>query len=78
VDADKPQPGPNRLKEKLATLGNMIEESDDAPTHGAREVFTALSEQVQQQVAALRRLTDEDVRQFNELVQSLDLEPVGA
>jgi photosystem II stability/assembly factor-like uncharacterized protein len=78
LDEDKPQPGPNRLKEKLTTLGNMIEESDDAPTQGAREVFVALSEQVQQQVAALRQVTDEDVRQFNELVHSLDLAPVEA
>jgi hypothetical protein len=78
VDADKPQPGPNRLKEKLATLAAMIEESDDAPTQGAREVYDSLGEQVEAQLAALQHIIAQDVRAFNDLVRLLELPPVEA
>jgi photosystem II stability/assembly factor-like uncharacterized protein len=74
---DTPQPGPNALKEKLATLAAMVDESDDAPTQGARDVCDALSEQVAAQLAALRRLESEDVAAFNALVHELGLPAVG-
>src|SRR5258706_2734599 len=73
---DTPQPGPNALKEKLATLAAMVDESDDAPTQGAHDVCDALSEQVAAQLAALRRLESEDVAAFNALVHELGL-PAG-
>ena len=78
VNADKPQPGASALKEKLATLSGMIDESDDAPTQGAREVYTLLSEQVSVAREKLQRVMDEDVKSFNDLVRSLELPPVGA
>jgi hypothetical protein len=78
VDEGKPQPGGNRLEEKLVALSGLIDESDDAPTQGAREVLAKLETQVQEQVAALRHVLDDDVRSFNELVSTLELPPVGA
>ncbi|HEV2461014.1 MAG TPA: hypothetical protein VGS80_21905, partial [Ktedonobacterales bacterium] len=42
-DVDKPQPGTSKLREKLILLSGMIDESDDPPTQGAREVFAQLS-----------------------------------
>jgi photosystem II stability/assembly factor-like uncharacterized protein len=78
VNADKPQPGASALKEKLATLSGMIDESDDAPTQGAREVYTLLSEQVGVEREKLQRVMDEDIKSFNDLVRSLELPPVGA
>jgi hypothetical protein len=79
IDAEKPlEGGAAKLKEKLATLGSMIEESDDAPTKGSHEVFAILSEQVQAQQSAVERLLAEDVKAFNDLVRSSELPAVGA
>ena len=75
---DKPQPGSFRLKEKLVTLSSMIDESDDAPTQGAREVYANLAEQVSERRAQLDRLLSEQVAGFNALIQSAGLPPAGA
>lgn len=76
-DPNKAQPGPARLKEKLTTLSAMVDESDDAPTQGSREVFALLSEQVGAVQKRLRELLDGDVAAFNELVRAAGLPPVG-
>ncbi len=76
-DPDKPQPGPARIKEKLATLSEMVDESDDAPTQGAIEVFAALSEQGDTVRRQLQELLDGDVAAFNTLVQTSGLPAVG-
>jgi len=78
LNEGKPQPGRNQLEEKLVALSGLIDESDDAPTQGAREVLAKLDTQVQEQLAALRHVQEEDVRAFNELVGTLELPPVGA
>ena len=78
VNADKPLPGPNRIQEKLVTLSSMIDESDNAPTQGAREVYAQLAEQAQQQRTALKSALEEDVAAFNDLVATLKLPPIGA
>jgi hypothetical protein len=78
VDESKPQPGRNQLEEKLVALSGLIDESDDAPTQGAREVLAKLETQVQEQLTALHHVLEEDVRTFNELVSALELPPVGA
>jgi photosystem II stability/assembly factor-like uncharacterized protein len=78
VDEVKPQPGRNQLEEKLVALSGLIDESDDAPTQGAREVLAKLDMQVQEKLDALRHILEEDVRAFNELVGMLKLPPVGA
>ncbi|HEY7340197.1 MAG TPA: hypothetical protein VH591_04910 [Ktedonobacterales bacterium] len=76
-DPDKPQPGPARIKEKLATLSEMVDESDDAPTQGALEVFASLSEQAATVRRQLQELIDGDVAAFNKLVQTSGLPAVG-
>jgi photosystem II stability/assembly factor-like uncharacterized protein len=65
VDADKPQPGFARLKEKLVALSVMIDESDDAPTRGAGEVFAQLADGVESVQAQLRQVVAEDVQALN-------------
>ena len=77
VDEGKPQPGRNQLEEKLVALSGLIDESDDAPTQGAREVLGKVDMQVQEQLDALRHVLEADVGAFNELVGALDLPPVG-
>ena len=75
-DADKPQPGPAKIKEKLGALSVMIDESDHAPTQGAGEVFTMLDGQLDTQQKQLQALLDEQVPGFGDLVQSLAIPPI--
>jgi photosystem II stability/assembly factor-like uncharacterized protein len=77
LDGDKPKPGTARLKEKLTTLSTLIDESDDAPTRGAQEVFAQLNDQVAATRARLQRLLTEDVQAFNDLVRASDIAPIG-
>jgi hypothetical protein len=73
VDADKPQPGPNRLKEKWAALGSMIDESDDAPTRGAQEVYEQLRGHLAAQQHAFSNIVEGPVNAFNALVVSVGI-----
>src|SRR5918912_31216 len=77
VDFEKPRPGPNRIKEKLDPLSSMIDESDDAPTRGAYEVYDMLRAQVETQLGRLRELVDGPIKSFNELIQSQGVPPVA-
>ncbi|HVX30897.1 MAG TPA: glycosyl hydrolase [Nitrolancea sp.] len=72
------KPGMARLKDKLTTLSSMIDESDDAPTAGAEEVFQSLSERVDARAQQLRTIVAEDVAAFNTKVQQAGLTAVGA
>ncbi|HEX6796976.1 MAG TPA: hypothetical protein VF116_04575 [Ktedonobacterales bacterium] len=74
---DKPRPGAFRLKEKLAALSAMIDESDDTPTQGAREVYANLAEQVDERRQQLDALLAEEVAAFNGRVQAAGLPAVG-
>jgi len=65
LDEEKPKPGPGRLAERLTILSLMIDESDDAPTRGAHEVFALLDQQTRERRADLDRLLSEDVAAFN-------------
>jgi hypothetical protein len=76
VDVNKGQPGPAKIKEKLATLSAMIDESDHAPTQGANEVYDMLSDQVAEQRRLLQELMDEHIPGFGDLVQSLAIPPI--
>jgi predicted phage gp36 major capsid-like protein len=77
VDFDKPRPGPNRIKEKLDSLSSMIDESDDAPTRGAHEVYDMLAAQLETQLDRLRELMEGPVAEFNALLQREGVPPVG-
>lgn len=65
LEEDKPMPGPGQLAERLTILSSMIDESDDAPTRGAQEVFALLDEQARGRRADLDRVLSEDVAAFN-------------
>jgi photosystem II stability/assembly factor-like uncharacterized protein len=77
LDAEKLLPGTAKLKEKLATLSEMIDESDDAPTRAATEVLALLVEQVAGARARWQQLREDDVRAFNELVRTAGLPAIG-
>ena len=77
VDIDKPRPGTTRIKEKLETLSSMIDESDHAPTHGAREVYDTLVAQLETQRRALAEALDSPLRAFNEALTTLKIPLVG-
>ena len=55
----------------------MADESDDAPTQGALDVFALLSEQIGSAQRQLHELIDTDVAAFNELVRASGLPAVG-
>jgi hypothetical protein len=78
LDADKPQPGVSRIKEKLGALSTMIDESDHPPTKGAGEVYTMLRDQLDEQRKQLQQLLDEHIPSFGDLVQSLAIPPIVA
>jgi photosystem II stability/assembly factor-like uncharacterized protein len=65
---NNPKPEPSKIKEKLAGLSIMIDESDDPPTKGAREVFEMLGEQVDTHRQTLIRVLDGEVARFNKVV----------
>ncbi|HEX8967597.1 MAG TPA: glycosyl hydrolase, partial [Chloroflexota bacterium] len=77
LDFEKPRPGPNRIKEKLDTLSSMIDESDDAPTRGASEVYQMLSGQLSALLTRLDQVVEGPLRTFNDLVRAEAIPPVS-
>jgi photosystem II stability/assembly factor-like uncharacterized protein len=78
LEPDKPQPGLAKLKEKLATLSAMIDESDHAPTKGAQEVFEQLRGQVAEVQGRLQSLLAEEVGRFDGLIREAGLPAIIA
>jgi photosystem II stability/assembly factor-like uncharacterized protein len=77
LDFEKPRPGVNRIKEKWDALSSMIDESDDAPTAGAREVYEMLRGQLEAQLARLNALVEGPVAAFSALIQSSGVPAIG-
>ncbi len=75
---DNPQPGGARLKDKLMTLSTMIDESDDAPTQGANEVFEDLGKRVDEQKKKVDQIVSDDLTAFNKKVSESGISPVVA
>jgi photosystem II stability/assembly factor-like uncharacterized protein len=73
VDSTNPRPGPIKAKEKFGALSGMIDESDDPPTMNAHEVYTLLSEQVEEELTKLHHIASEDAVSFNNLVQRIGI-----
>jgi photosystem II stability/assembly factor-like uncharacterized protein len=67
----------SRLNTKLIGLISVVSSADAAPTQQARDVFAHLSAQVDEQLARLHHLIEEDVAEFNELVDAAKLTPVA-
>ena len=78
VKPDSPQPGGSRLKDKLTTLSAMIDESDDAPTQGADEVFADLGGRVDAEQEKVRQIVSSDLAAFNKKVSDSGIAAVVA
>jgi hypothetical protein len=77
LDFEKPRPGPNRIKEKWDALSSMIDESDHAPTAGAREFYAVLNAQLEAQRAKLEQLINGPVKAFSDLIQKEAVPPIA-
>jgi photosystem II stability/assembly factor-like uncharacterized protein len=77
LDFEKPRPGPNRIKEKLDALSSMIDESDDAPTEGAFQVYEVLRAQLETQLARLREVVDGPVAELNAAIAREGIPAIG-
>ncbi len=75
---DALQPGGARLKDKLTTLSTMIDESDDAPTQGAREVYEDLGKRLDAEQEKLQQIVSTDLASFNSRVSEAGIAPVVA
>jgi photosystem II stability/assembly factor-like uncharacterized protein len=76
LDAERPRPGPAQIKEKLAALSGLVDEAEQAPTQGAREVYELLRERLEAQREKLDLLLGEAVPSFRELVRTLGIPPL--
>ncbi|MEZ4669525.1 MAG: glycosyl hydrolase [Anaerolineae bacterium] len=65
-----------RLSAKLESLVPIVSSADFAPTKQAREVFTALSRQIDAQIKALNKAMDSDVKGFADLVSKAGIAPL--
>ena len=68
---------PARLNRKLAELTAVVAAADFAPPQQAYQVFDYLSGEIDQQLAALQQVIDEDVAQFANLVRDLDIPTIA-
>jgi hypothetical protein len=59
---------PIRLNNRLASLAGTVSAGDYRPTDQAEQVGQVLIKQIDAELAKLRRLLEEDVTRFNELV----------
>ena len=76
VNASKPRPGASAIREKLVSLSIMIDESDDRPTQGGRDVYAMLADQVETTTAQLRRALFDDIAALNKKISSSALPPI--
>jgi photosystem II stability/assembly factor-like uncharacterized protein len=70
LDFEKPRPGPNRIKEKWDALSSIIDESDDAPTRGAFEVYDMLNAALQAQVGRVREVMEGPLKAFTDALRA--------
>jgi photosystem II stability/assembly factor-like uncharacterized protein len=67
---------PIKLNNKIASLQSLIQGSDSRPTKQTADVFADLSSQLDEQLARLKKVTDTDVPEFNNLVKGLNVPAV--
>ena len=63
----------SRLNAKLADLTSVVATADAVPTRQSYEVSESLSAGIHEQIEHLRRVNDEDVSAFVELIRQLDV-----
>lgn len=57
-----------RLNAKLASLTSVVASADGAPTQQSYDVFDHLSAQIDEQLARLRQVMDQELAAFNDLI----------
>lgn len=67
---------PAKLSAKLAELSTVPASADSAPTKASYAVFENVSREVDEQLATLQRIIDEDLAAFTSIVQELEVPPV--
>ena len=60
----------------MDALSSMIDESDDAPTRGAHELYAQLRAQLEEQRGKLAEVLEGPASAFGELVKSLEIPPI--
>lgn len=66
-----------RLNDMFIALHEYVEQADVAPTAATYEVFDYLDQQLQQQLASWRSISDTDISAFNRLVLEKDIPILG-
>ena len=67
---------PTRLNSKLSEITSVVSAGDFAPTRQSYEVFQAVSDEIEPHLVTLQDTIDEDVKDFDNLVQELGLPAV--
>ncbi|HEX7102400.1 MAG TPA: glycosyl hydrolase [Nitrolancea sp.] len=68
---------PLKLNNQLAALASNVASADAAPTDSEREVFEVLSAKADKELATLKKLVEDDLARFNQLVENSSLPIVG-
>jgi photosystem II stability/assembly factor-like uncharacterized protein len=69
---------PIRINNRLAALRRSVETGDAAPTDASREIFKALSAELQKQLDELAAIQKGDLANFNKAAKQQKLAPVAA
>ena len=67
---------PTRLNSKLSEITSVVSAGDFAPTKQSYEVFQAVSDEIEPHLVTLQNTIDEDVKDFDNLVQELGIPAV--
>ncbi|MBK5279715.1 MAG: hypothetical protein JJE09_12730 [Bacteroidia bacterium] len=68
---------PVRLNDKLAGLGSEVDGGDYRPTQQAKAVYTEVTEKINEQLNALKKVMTDKVPKFNELVKQKEVSAVS-
>ncbi|MCS6885508.1 MAG: glycosyl hydrolase [Acidobacteriota bacterium] len=67
---------PIRLNDKLASLANVVDDAEAAPTEQAYRVYESLSQRINARLGELRRVLSEEIPAINEAVRQAALPAV--
>ena len=66
-----------RLVHALTSLASVVESADAVPTRNSYEVFDHLSARIAEHVETVRRVIDQDLAAFTDLIHELEIPPVA-
>jgi alanyl-tRNA synthetase len=67
---------PIKLNDKIASISGVVASADTRPTAQARKAYDELTEKLDAQLSAYKRIIGEDFANFNATVKSLDVPAV--